>query len=541
MTVIEIEAGDLHADETTRRVTGLLLPYGETGRTNLGRIAVEPGAVQVPADPMVVTLNIDHERNQPIGRAVDLQATDAGIVGTFEVARTPEGDAYLEEVRAGGESARRKLSAEVTQLVIRAGRIVRGRLYGAAGVVAGAFPSAALHAADVGEDPNEATEADSTEEEEETMPEQATAEATAEATQTTAAPAADLAAQLPAGMRPGGAPAQPQGLVINEPRDLFAAIARAHATGDFRSTAAALEAANVREAADLFGALSDVRYTGTGTPGNAINQPAWLGKLWGGSPYERRFTPLLDNSQSLTSLQVQGWDWTTKPTVDRYAGNKAAVPSNTVAAERKSPWTAQRFAGAHDIDRAYRDFPNEEFWAAYFEAMTESYARESDFYAAETALAGATPLTAGTASEDIPRVLVKIIDGALKVNRVAAPTYAVLSEADWREYALIPHDHVLALLSSSLTNLTEGQVAGFQVVATPYRADETTPFVPDGQVLVGTKSAVKFRELPGTPIRVEGLDVAKGGIDPALFGYALAYVENPRGLQLVTDPAPAGA
>ena len=44
--------------------------------------------------------------------------------------------------------------------------------------------------------------------------------------------------------------------------------------------------------------------------------------------------------------------------------------------------------------------------------------------------------------------------------------------------------------------------------------------VPAGSLIAGTRRALEWYELGGAaPIRVEALDVARGGIDSAVFGY----------------------
>jgi hypothetical protein len=61
---VQIEAGSLYANAEDRIVSGLLLPYGEIGQTNLGRFSIEAGTVNIPSDPDVVTLNVDHNREE---------------------------------------------------------------------------------------------------------------------------------------------------------------------------------------------------------------------------------------------------------------------------------------------------------------------------------------------------------------------------------------------------------------------------------------------------------------------------------------------
>lgn len=537
MTQLIIEAGELLATEHPRRRRALLLPYGETGNTNLGRLTVDKGTITIPTDPAVVTLNEDHARQRPIGRAVQLEDTERGIYAEFEYATTADADAAM------ANPDKRCVSAEVTDLVIRAGRTIAGRLYGAAQCERGAFPSATLLASDTSTAPTTTEGTTMTEEEkaaaEKAAAEKAAAEAAAaekaaaeQAAQDGAAEGADdafaksvaqhLAASLPASLVPQGRITTEPAVRIDEPSDLYAALAKAYTTGDH----------------DLMAALNDVKISGSGTVGAQINQPQWLGKLWQGLEYVRRFIPLVTQGPPLNSLEVVGWKWTTKPTMAKWAGNKANVPSNSPAATRV-PHTAQRFAGGHDIAREYRDFSNPEFWEEYFKAMRESYAQESDVYALETAVAEATAVTPGTnpAPTEVSDGLVAIVDAALKVNRKAAPTFAVLAEDIWRDLVLTPHEHVLEYLSASLS-LDEGSLAGFKLQPTPYRPDET-PVLTDGQVLVGAKPAVQVRELGNPPIRVEGLDMVRGGIDTGLFGYALARVEEPLALALVTpEPTP---
>ena len=75
MTDVRIMAGTLTANREDRTVVGMLLPYGEEGRTNLGRFQVPEDRVAIPGDPIVVGLNIEHDREQPVGRASTLTST----------------------------------------------------------------------------------------------------------------------------------------------------------------------------------------------------------------------------------------------------------------------------------------------------------------------------------------------------------------------------------------------------------------------------------------------------------------------------------
>lgn len=512
MTNVQIEAGDLLASAPARQISGLLLPFGETGRTNLGRVKVAPNAVTLPADPSVVTLNTDHQRNQPVGRAIDLHATSAGVRATFTVAKTPEGDDLLAEVAAG---KRTKLSAEVTGLVIRAGQIVAGRLYGAAAVEAGAFPSASLLAADVGEGYSDKVTTDETtvvESPDGTTTITEHTESEYEYQPADADPAEDDEEEnddMPAASAPADLAARartkPRALQIDHIGDLFAAIAQGHRNRD----------------TDLLAALSDIT-SASHTPN--VTAPQWVGELWEGVGYERQYIPLF-NHADLTSWEVAGWRWLVKPEVAKYSGNKTDVPSNQPTTEPVAI-EAERIAGAHDIDRKYRDFGDLGFIESYYRAMTESYAEVSDVDVLDQVLAELTPTPVGTLPAGVPTGLVAIVRGYMKVLRATRrrPTFALVSDTHFEEILFTSATDVTPYLEKLL-----GQPGGFE----DGFIRPTVDLAPD-QVLVGVKDAVTVHELGGgTPIRVEALDIAKGGDDHGVFGYTAVNIHRESGLALV--------
>lgn len=289
-----------------------------------------------------------------------------------------------------------------------------------------------------------------------------------------------------------------------------------------------------QDPAQLLAELEDVTFDAAGSPRDMI-VPQWIGELWGGRAYQRRWTPLF-NSGTLSSDTVKGWRWVTPPEVDYYAGNKADVPSNELETEPYDV-VAQAIAGAHDVDRRYRDFNVTEFWDGYFRGMTESYARKSDRYVPRELFdpenAATTAVTGGAVPSGVSPVMTKIVDGALAVLDEDLPSFAVVSKADYRDLLLTKEDDKLAYLNSAL-GLEEGTVQSFRVI--PAESD-LTAINTGNKVLVGCRSAATVHELPGSPIRIEGLDVARGGIDPGLFGYVALAVHNPKALAVVTAAA----
>jgi hypothetical protein len=574
MTDAQIEAGTLTASEDTRTVTGLLLPYGEVGRTNLGRFSIDAGAIRIPRDASVVTANLDHLQHQPVGRAVSLTETDAGIVATFKIADTEEGDALLAEIAdTERKDARRKLSVEVSGIVLRAGKAIAGSLFGAAFVTAGAFPSAALMAADVGDvaettvpalegstvsvDDDTVTVLDAEGNTLATYPiqpaeeEPSTEDVPAEASLTAGIDTASAERRLndfidrhstnpttsketavsttPANtLVASNAPATttPRQPNLAEMSNLLYAARQGTLSEEGRKT---LEANNGDR---LFAALSDVKYDGTGglAPNLSI-YPQWIGEVWSAVTYRQQVVPLFEH-KDLTSLSINGFRWTTKPTGGTWNGNKSDVPSNTLAVSAVTG-TAQRYAVGHDIAREFVDFNVPGFFESYAAAVSEDYARWVDTITTTAVIAGSTALAAdalttlpGATGGTIGSAASAIIDGAAAlVTQGTLPTFALVAPALWKQMAKQPQSNVTGYLNTAL-GLSEGTLDGF--VIRPSAAVAT------GKVLVGAKQAVTVYELPGVPIRVDALDLARGGVDKAAFGYAGVVINDSSALRLVT-------
>lgn len=572
MADLTLDGGQLLlASEDDRTLNMRLVPYDEPCRSNLGRFTVGAGVLSIPADPSVAGLNDGHDRTKPLGRAVLMaeRADGKGIDATFAVGRTPAGDQLLADVKAG---KRRYCSVEAN-VVVEGGRAVSGDIFGAAIVSEGkrgAFPSAALYATEdqAVADPEDPTTAHYTtmnvdptsgetfetettvEETEETDPETGAQVITRTTTETTtitpgtpaeqdptmtgpavpAAPAAPLLAQVPDSLLPNRA-ARRAGAKRGKPAGVSTqALYAMLAASKSNPAARAMLATDPRVVGTLFAELEDVAYDGAGAPGVAIEQPQWLGELWSGKEYVRKFVPLFGHGD-LTSFELQGWRWVDKPEMNEWDGNKADVPSGGMST---APYTvrAKRFAGANDIAREYRDFNVTAFWDGYFRYMTESYAKLSDAYALTQSLSTVTvtiddepvsfknytDVAAGATPAGVSAVASKLVDGALQVIDSATPSWAIVGKADYRDLLLTRSDDTLAYLTAAL-GLEEGSLSTFRILPS------THPKYADGHVSVGAPSTGRFYELTQTPIRVEGLDMVHGGIDPGLFGYC-AYVSD---------------
>jgi hypothetical protein len=520
MTDVLIEAGTLLANAEERTVSGLLVPFGEIGTTNLGKFAIAKGTAKIPTDHSIVTLNVAHDRSQPVGRATLLAEEEDGIHGTFNIAKTEEGDQLLAEIAAGKRS---KLSVEMKNIVLRAGQLVSGAIFGAAAVEKGAFPSAALMAEDAG---------DTTEHDVARLL-RVIAEVTAER---------DAAVQTPTNETP--APAGEKEPTVGIPNTLEASAPAKTSPITVTEIGALMFAAKMgtldaegskkleeNNGNALFATLSDVAYDGTGGLAPTMGQPQWLGEIWNALTYRQQVLPLFEH-KDLNAINFAGFKWTTKPAGGDWAGNKSAVPSNTLVVAPVTG-TAVRYAIGHDIAREFLDFNTPGFFESYAAAVSEDYARWADGKVATAAVAGATTL-AGDALTTLPgptggtigSAASAIIDGATAlVLQGTLPTFALVGVGLWKQLVKSPATNVLGYLNAAL-GLSEGDLEGFVL--------RPSASVATNKVLVGAKQAVSVFELPRVPIRVDALDLAKGGIDKAAFGYLGVNVNDALGLRLVT-------
>lgn len=501
-----------------RTLKGVLIPYGVPGLTNLGKVTASKGRLTVPEDMSALHASLDHlDDRDDVATFTSIEETDDGLLASWDVPKTHGGDRLLAEYRAG---VRTGVSVEIEPVQIKGGEIAAGTVIGCAFPIEPAFPTARLVA--------EKTEAPDTEDEDpeddpETEPEEtpendpeAPAEGDdADAGDTTEGDPMPAPAKAPADLLTA-ARRNPSGLTassIKKPGDFFRLMAEAHRTRDKR----------------LMAALSDI------VPADTADSevPQWVGELWSGIPYQRRIVPLLAQAE-LTGLKAKGWRWVTKPEVARYDGNKTAVPSNAVEMEPVEK-EAQRFAGANDIDRKYRDFNDTAFFDAYYRAMSESYAKQTDLYAVEELKAEATPVTPGSVPSGVPAGWSALVDAALSIVDVGAPSFALVEKSVYREMFLTGTDKFLEFLSASM-GLTEGDLEGFKIipVASTAVGDASAVGLDNGEILVGAKQAASWHELGGgAPIRVEAIDMVRGGVDVGVFGYAEVIVHDPRALAIV--------
>ncbi|MGB3375924.1 MAG: hypothetical protein WBA87_12410 [Microbacterium sp.] len=554
---ITIQGGEVLASLDERSSTGLLIPFHEVGQTSSGRFTVEAGSIELPADPSVVTLNLDHDRYQPVGRASRLWETAQGIMATFSYARTPAGDAALADA-VNPQGTRRALSAEF-KTDIDAGRVARnGILTGAAQLVAGAFRSARVLAelaeGEVASDKSESeytyTDYDGRKFKRVYESESTTAEVEGGTTTTTITTSTETEVT--------SADTEEEPIVAEQETVQAGAvpgtIAPAGGTAVLASRgpsgmeiAAAIAAVRTNRAdqqgIEVLAALSDIVMSDAG----AAIQPNWMGDIAAGVTYVQEYITLFNPGTEIYAGGKKGYKVLrgtagaplNAPMDGTWAGNKTAIKSHNGRVTEHSS-VLDRWAMGEDIGREMWDLPGGlDFVLAFLRLQQEDYLIwQDDLALSYTVATAGTPVAPDTTAypANYPAALGHLIQGILAVKkrktdgRRDTPTFAIVNDIDYEQliYAAGGEQNLPAFVNIALSTSGEGTVDGnVQVVNGDVGIDNT------GAVLVGSSYAIDFDRPAGGLLEVDALDLARGGIDKAVHGYLQTFVKRPEALVLI--------
>lgn len=522
MTAIRAMGVLLTANAAERVLTYRLLPYGEAGRTSAGKIIASQGTLTLPDDATTLVGNMEHVGTAPVSRAVSLTDSDDGLDIAVRVLATTTGDDLLVEA---AEGVRTGLSVEIDAPVIKNGSLLGGELTGYGHVTNPAFPSAQLVAADT-EDPNTADadqaedEAATAAEEEGTVPKDTAVDETAQD---------NLKASAPLSL---GNVLKTKAAGVGVPRTVEE-VAR-------RLTARAFEVGPEQAQRELVQANAEARLTAaTGdillTDSDAAIQPTWLGEVWAQRTHRPKFASLF-TPRPLTGPKAVGFvvTDTERGTVADYAGAMAAIPTADFSTTSVDV-DAVRYAGGNKVDRINVDFPNAEFWTAYYREQANNVSRKLDAAAIAHMVTAAnyTALTASAVSGTtvIDKVIGGIVDGILAIEERSVPDFALVPLTAYKELLMLRQQDILGYLAVSLgLDPTDGRIEQFKIVPTTNAAIETV--AGDKAVLVGATGAQeKFGE---RELRVETVNVGDGSVSTGLFGYYALHTGDAKSFQLVT-------
>jgi hypothetical protein len=494
----------------------VLLPYGQEGSTNLGKLTASHATLTLPQDPSNLGVNLEHDPKAPVGMFASLEDKPDQLLASVRFLPTTAGrDAYT-EAKMG---ARKGISVEVANPVIRQGKLLAGELSGAGVCVKPAYPAALMVASDHGDLPAQAQQlADDAQALADALaPEDPNTNPDSQENKNVPAPAVQAAA-------PAAAAHLTASTQVTEPLQ-----GQAPAGGAVRALAATLQGLGSITNPTLMAANLD-----TITQADIFDKastPTYVGELWQGRGVIQRFAPLVTPAE-LTSMTITGWEFTTgkTPTVGDWAPAFSGtipnetmndIPTNEVAATQVS-YTASRIAGGHRIDRIHTDLPTPGFWEAYLRESTDDFARKLDAKVGAHLLANGTAKTATGA--DAASAWARLVFAASWCLDYAVPTYAVVGNDLYRELLNTTALENLSMLNASL-GLEEGQLSNFKIVGAAI-SDATMT----NKVIVGSGAATHLHTLPGGPVRVDGVEVQKGAMDHGVFGYYALRTADARGI-----------
>jgi len=95
---IKFSTDIISASSSKRELTGVIVPFGQVGHTNMGDVVFNNGSLKIGEG---IKLFTEHDMTRPIGKLKQYEETDKGIIGTFKIARTNAGDDALAEAQEG--------------------------------------------------------------------------------------------------------------------------------------------------------------------------------------------------------------------------------------------------------------------------------------------------------------------------------------------------------------------------------------------------------------------------------------------------------
>jgi len=498
---IEITA----ADTNKRTISGKIVTWDEQGSTSAGLTVFEKDSIDFSKP---VKLLLEHERTKPLGKLVDITATDTGLEATFRLAKTFSADDALEEAATGlrdGFSVGVKINEWKNEEGVL--RIQSSTLQEVSLVTDPAIDSARVAEVAASEAP-ENSEATA---EEINKEENKVSEITSEAPiATEAVEAAQTAPVVTANYMAYTKPRVDTNVTAGQ--YLNAQIKALGGDTDARDLVAALQIATVSENTgvvppnylrDVIGVIDDSRPFI-----NSIERaplPATGMKV---------FTPKLGN-QAIVGQTAEGVEFASQDTAVTFQEDNIV-----------------KFAGANIVNVELFDRSDVSFADLLVRELAASYAQKTDAYAATIAADGAGASSGTT-------IYKAIADGIADAYGVMRFTPNRLMVAPSGGYTNIDFANLLGAVDGSQRPLfaaaisqnaaglitqgsTNGTVAGLDLIVDP---NYTGNNVGDKAALVYPSQAMRFHE-SGT-IELRANIVANGRIEIGLYGYVCVVNRYP--------------
>jgi HK97 family phage prohead protease len=497
---IEITA----ADTNKRTLTGRIVSWNEEGSTSAGLTVFEKDSIDFSKP---VKLLLEHERTKPLGKLVDITATEQGLEATFKLAKTFAADDALEEAATGlrdGFSVGVKINEWKNEDGVL--RIQSSSLQEVSLVTEPAISSARVAEVAASETPENS-------------------EATAEETTTKENKVSEITSEAPIATEAVEATQAPvvttNYMAYTKPRV------------DTNVTAGQYAAAQIRaiqgdsDARDLVAALQ----IATVSENTGMVPPNYLRDVIGVIDSSRPFIDSIERAPLPASgMKIFTPKLGTQATVALTAeGNEYSSTDTTVTFQEDN---IVKFAGAGVINQELLDRSDPSFLDLYIRELAASYAQKTDDYAAKIAADGADSSTGATIYKSIadgiadsygimrftPNKLLVAPSGGY-VNIDFANLLGAVDENKRPLFAAAISQNAGGLITQGSTN---GTVAGLDLVVDPNYTGNTG----NAKVaLVYPTQAMRFHESGTFEIRAN--IVANGRVEIGLYGYVAVVNRYP--------------
>ena len=497
---IEITA----ADTNKRTISGKIVTWDEQGSTSAGLTVFEKDSIDFSKP---VKLLLEHQTTKPLGKLVDITATDTGLEATFRLAKTFRADDALEEAATGlrdGFSVGVKINEWKNEEGVL--RIKSSTLQEVSLVTDPAIDSARVAEVAASETPenSEATAEETTTQEDKVSEINSEAPIATEAVEAAQAPV--VTANYVAYTKPRVDTNVTAGQYLN------AQIKALAGDTDARDLVAALQIATVTE--------------NTGTV-----PPNYLRDVIGVIDSSRPFIDSIERAPLPASgMKVFTPKLGTQATVA--VTSEGSEFSSTDTAVTFQEDTIVKFAGANIVNVELFDRSDPSFADLLVRELAASYAQKTDAYAAQIAAQNATQSSSSTIYKAIAlgisdsygvmrftpnRLLVATTGGEDGID--FAGLLGAVDGSNRPLFAAAAPQNAGGLISQGST---AGTVAGLSLVVDPnYTGDDANA----KHALVYPSAAMRFHE-SGT-IELRANVVANGRIEIGLYGYACVVNRYP--------------
>lgn len=464
----------------SRTITGVATILGTAANASTGTVVFEPDSLQFPPDLKRVKLLLDHDPLKVVGYATSVNVETDKVTMSFYLPEGPAGDEALASAKAGLRDGL-SIGTDIT----RGGATWNHEtdVLHVNNAMVREVSLTAIPAFDAARVEKIAAQAH-THTERNTMETNETTEVTA-----------------------SNPPANPAPVITTPRQNINTVTAAARLAAEMMR--------NGEPTARIAAALNDITPANSDEGKGFLGRGEWLGELWKARRTDRPLIDSLTRKDLPHATKVEGFEWVKRPTVGTYAGNKTEIPSSDVQTKAVTA-DVERIAGGWDIDRIYADLGNYQMIEALWEGALEDYQVKTEAAVVAKLKQRATQIHQGEIT--LLDALIKI---GVKASTVGARLDFVAFGADqWEQFINLKKDEVPFWLGGSdrvnISNTT-ANVNGLNLFLDPTLGAK--------EILAGDKRCATYYEKT-PPVRVNAVDLPRGGIDLGLFGYHALIVND---------------